>query len=618
MNLYKGYLKTKGKVPLEKMEDMRQSPPPRGDYAGVLADDIIQIDVDNGEHAEIAYNIINFLEIKCDVLKTSRGLHFYFKNLGIKNRSVKAYSPIGIYVDVGVGVKNGLVPLVVNGVKREWLKITDELDALPDWLRPVKICPVDWFNMGEGDGRNQELFNYIVKLQSAGLAKESIVETINLINKFILKTPLAQREIDTITRDEAFPTETFFTERGKFLHDGFARWFMTNEHVVRIDGVLHVYQNGLYTNQWEVFEQKMLEKVPVLKNSQRSEVLRYIQITCLNETKLAEPRYIGLKSKIYDIEADSLMDYCPKIVLKNRIPYDYEPDAYDQTVNTVIDKLTCQDSSLRLLLEEMIGYCLYRKKSFGKTFFLTAGGENGKSTFLDMIKTMLGRENIATLEPADFERRFVNAQLFGKLANIGDDISSNYRENSSVFKKLVTGDAIMVENKGETPFMLENYATLIFCTNEMPRINDQSHGFMRRLVIIPFNAKFSPSGPDYDPFIKDKLLTENGMKYLLTLAITGLKRLLANKRFTDSSKVAEQLKMYEETNNPVLLFIQSHQVENQAARDVYLQYAAWCRENGLSPVSNINFGRILSSKNLFKTEVRRIDGKVLRICVKQE
>ena len=134
----------------------------------------------------------------------------------------------------------------------------------------------------------------------------------------------------------------------------------------------------------------MLEKIPNLKASQRNEVLSYIRVQCQRETKLATPRYIGLRSKIYDIETECLLDYVPQIVLKNRIPYDYDPNAYDLAVDEVINKVTCQDLSLRQLLEEMIGYCLYRKKSFGKTFFLTAGGENGKSTFLDMIKTMLG------------------------------------------------------------------------------------------------------------------------------------------------------------------------------------------------------------------------------------
>jgi len=614
--VFKGYLKTSGKVPHEKMQNMRPCPPTRGDYAGVLADDVIQIDVDNQKHSELVRSIIKYLEISCNILQTTRGMHFYFKNAGVKNKSVKSYTPIGIYVDVGVGIKNGLVPLVVNNVAREWLNKTDNLAALPDWLRPLKIRPVDWFNLGEGDGRNQELFNYIIKLQSVGLSKSSIIETINLVNRYILKQPLTQKEIDSITRDEAFPTETFFSERGRFLHDRFACWLMNNESIIRINGTLHVYYNGLYMSTEDIFERKMLDKVPNLKTSQRNEVLRYIQVQCENETKLADPRYIGLKSKIYDIETNSLLDYTPKIVLKNRIPYDYDSDAYDPIVDAVISKVTCQDDKIRLLLEEMVGYCLYRNKAFGKTFFLTASGENGKSTFLDMIKTMLGRENIASLEPADFEKRFVNAQLFGKLANIGDDISHSYRENSSIFKKLVTGDSVMVENKGDTPFMLDNYATMIFCTNEMPRINDQSHGFLRRLVIIPFNAKFSIEDNDYDPFIKEKLLTENGMKYFLRLAIDGLKRLLTNKQFTDSSKVAEQLKEYEEINNPVLLFVQSYEIENQAAADVYRKYSAWCHENGLSPVSNINFGRIVSNKKLFKSEVRKIDGKTIRIYIK--
>ena len=613
--MFKGYVKTSGKVPQEKMQNMRPNPPPRGDYAGVLADDIIQIDVDNREHADIVRQILHYQDIQCNVLQTSRGLHFYFKNTGVRNKSVKSCTPIGILVDVGIGLKNAIAPLVVNGAAREWLQKTEEIATLPDWLRPVKIKPVDWFHLDEGEGRNQEFFTYIIKLQSAGLAKASIIETINLINRYILKTPLPQKEIDTITRDDAFPTETFISESGQFLHDRFANWLMNNEHIAKINGTLHVYDNGLYVSEQEVLERKMLAKLPRLRNSQRQEVLRYIHVQCERDIPLADPRYIGLKSQVYDIETDALLEYHPKIVLKNRIPYDYDPDAYDELVDQVIRKVCCQDEALRLMLEEMVGYCLYRKKSLGKTFFLTSGGENGKSTFLHMIKTLLGRENIASLEPADFEKRFVNAQLFGKLANIGDDISSNYRENSSIFKKLVTGDSIMVENKGEKPFMLDNYATLIFCANEMPRINDQTHGFMRRLVIIPFNATFSPGDPDYDPFIKEKLMTDNAMKYLLRIAISGLKRLLHNKRFTDSAQATQQLKEYEEINNPVLLFAQQHEIANHLVSDVYLQYSAWCRGNGLSPVSNINFGRILSNKKLYKSVLKKVDGKSVRMYV---
>ena len=80
--------------------------------------------------------------------------------------------------------------------------------------------------------------------------------------------------------------------------------------------------------------------------------------------------------------------------------------------------------------------------------------------------------------------------------------------------------------------------------------------------------------------------------------------------------ITQELKEYEETNNPVLLFVQNNEIENHVVSDVYLKYSVWCRENGLSPVSNINFGRILSSKNLFKSAMKKIEGKSVRIYLK--
>ena len=53
----------------------------------------------------------------------------------------------------------------------------------------------------------------------------------------------------------------------------------------------------------------------------------------------------------------------------------------------------------------------------------------------------------------------------------------------------------------------------------MPRINDFTDGLGRRLQIVPFKAKFTPEGEDYDPFITDKLLSDESMQYILILAL---------------------------------------------------------------------------------------------------
>lgn len=61
-------------------------------------------------------------------------------------------------------------------------------------------------------------------------------------------------------------------------------------------------------------------------------------------------------------------------------------------------------------------------------------GSNGKSTLLNMITRLLGRENASFLSLQDTAERFRLIEVYGKAANIGDDIPNSYLPDSSVFK----------------------------------------------------------------------------------------------------------------------------------------------------------------------------------------
>ena len=63
--------------------------------------------------------------------------------------------------------------------------------------------------MDEGDGRNQALFNYILTLQSNDFTVEEIRETIRTLNKYVLKMPLPDKELNTILRDDAFKKQYY-------------------------------------------------------------------------------------------------------------------------------------------------------------------------------------------------------------------------------------------------------------------------------------------------------------------------------------------------------------------------------------------------------------------------
>lgn len=622
MDLFKGYIPTGGKDGKRPTEDYKnritfytlEEVKPLKSYGGVLKDDIIQIDIDDFEQSEIVFKIIEDLNINCHVLKTTRGKHFYFKNTDVDKRKQGWSTPIGVKIDVGLGNQNAVIPLKINDEMREWLLTDDEIDPLPSFLYPVsRTSHVDFSKLEEGDGRNSILFPYILVLQQAGLTKEEIRESIHILNKYIIKEPVTDSELDTILRDEAFKKECFYI-KNKLQYEKLARYLISDEYVIKINNSLHIYADGVYNNDLRSIEKTLLRYINNSKSAERTEVIKYLDILAENKFQTT-PKTIAVANGLLDIESKHLTVFDPKIIIKNKIAVNYNPSSYNEDMDKTLNKICCNDKQLRLLIEEMIGYCLFRRNELGKCFILTGHGSNGKSTLLDVIKRLLGEDNISSVSLEDLNDRFKTFQLEGKLANIGDDISNKYIDNNSTFKKLVTGETVNVERKGKDPFDFNNYSKLIFSCNDMPRINDLSDGLKRRIILIPFNARFSKSDANFDPFIIDKLMKSEALEYLLNLALAGLERILYNRAFTIPESVSNAWTEYEKTNNPVLGFIEDAKIENELTSDVYLQYQTYCADSGLKHLSKAVFTRELSKLG-YKTKQIRINGKRPYIFIK--
>ena len=588
------------------------------EFAGILADDIILIDVDDKEQSDILMDIVEDLQLDCRVYQTTKGRHFLFKNNGVdsaKTHNGKWAVAIGLdTVDIKVGYKNGYSVLKFNGEERfvEW--DSESYQPLPKWLKPINNVP-KFDSLGVGDGRNQELFNYILKLQSAGFTKDECRECIKIINKYVLKNKLDDKELNTILRDEAFQVEVFFDDK-KFLFDKFAQYLKSEFNIVKINGQLHIYKDGVYHFEQNAIETKMIEKIPNLKRNQRSEVMDYLYLIA-EEYEQSEANYIAFNNGIYDITTGMLLPYTSDIILTNKIPHNYNPMAYNELTDKTLDKLACNDKQIRSLLEECIGYTFYRRNELGKAFILTGDKSNGKSTFLDVIHHILGDKNVSALDLRELGDRFSTAMIFGKCANIGDDIGDEFLQGNSVaiFKKIVTGNRVKAEMKGKDPFEFNPYVKLLFSANDMPRMRDKTGAVLRRLVMIPFNATFTKDDVDYDPYIKYKLIQEDSIEYLIVLAVEGLKRVLENNEFTKSDKVESALNEYEEENNPIVAFINEQgedRILNQPTNEVYLRYTVFCSQNQLQSMSKIAFSKQINKKLNCTTASKRIGGDIVR------
>ena len=113
MNLFKGYVPTKNKKCLMPFKNKTSKEllsfdevKSMSEYAGILADDVILIDVDNQEQSDKLMDIVEDLQLNCRVYQTTRGRHFLFKNDVVASCSTHSKLAIGLEADIKVGCKN--------------------------------------------------------------------------------------------------------------------------------------------------------------------------------------------------------------------------------------------------------------------------------------------------------------------------------------------------------------------------------------------------------------------------------------------------------------------------------------------------------------------------------
>lgn len=626
MELFKGYLPTSNKIPRTNFKQMKSYEEVKdlSEYAGVLGEDTILIDIDDSAQSEIMMDIVEAYELKCKVFQTTRGRHFYFKNNSVNTCKTHTKLACGLTADIKIGrKKNSYGVLKFDNKERfvEWDKLEgEEYDELPKWLLPVS-SNIDFYNMAAGDGRNQSFFNYILTLQSAGFSKDEATECIEIINKYVVSDSLSDSELAVILREDAFKKPNFF-EGKVFLFDKFARFLISEHHICKINGQLHIYEDGIYVAGLNKIESVMIKHIPNLNRTKRQEVLSYLDILLNKNMRASSANFIAFKNGIYNVENDELINYDPSIIITNKINHNYNPKAYTEVVDKTLDKLACNDEQLRLLMEECVGYTFYKRSELRKAFILIGEKSNGKSTFLDMIREVLGEDNTSSLDLKDFNHEFKVANLAGSLANIGDDISDEFIVDTAMFKKIVSGDRVNTNKKFEKPFDFNPYCKLLFSANSIPRMGKSrgNEAIIDRLIIIPFNARFSPNDPDFDPYIKYKLRSEESLEYLIQLGIAGLKRVLAARKFTISESVQRELEEYEETNNPVIGWfkeVEVEEIENQSNVEVFKKYNEYCIRNNFTPLSKIEFSKQVNKYYDFKTVSKKIKGVKYQIFVKK-
>ncbi len=250
-------------------------------------------------------------------------------------------------------------------------------------------------------------------------------------------------------------------------------------------------------------------------------------------------------------------------------------------------------------LIEWGGYCLTRETRIEKCLFLKGEGENGKSTFLEGLLSVL-KGMASNLELTQLFDKFKLAEIEGKLVNIGTDMDTNHVIDP-MFKKLVSGETVEVERKYQMPFRFNPFCKFLFSANDFLPTKDRSRGFFRRFDVLEFKKIFTEK--ERDENIKDVIRSGAEAKGIFVWMYWGLKRLIVQKwKMTPSPEFDAAKQEFEIAANPLKQFVQEcctidtttveedkkSFIDTKSFRD---RYVTWCQQKGYEALAENKLGR---------------------------
>lgn len=318
--------------------------------------------------------------------------------------------------------------------------------------------------------------------------------------------------------------------------------------------ILGIYNGSIYdTNRAELYLAATQLNTSFGKRD-LEEMINRLMMICEKAEINHNRDLIAVNNGIFDYKKKVLLSFDEKYVFLSKSAVDYKqyvaPKVFADGWN-VEDWLKdiSVDEDVADLLWKTAGAVLRPYVKWNKTVWLfSTSGNNGKGTYCQLLRNLLGSKAYTSIPLADFAKEFALGPIIGKQAIITDENDvGQYIDKLAIMKAVVTGDVFTVNKKFEQPVNYRFRGMMVQCLNEYPKVRDRSDSFYRRQIFVPFEKTFT--GRE-NKNIKDVYLSHpDVLEYVLN-------KLLMSDYYElpepDSCKAA--LSDYKENNDPVRQF----------------------------------------------------------------
>ena len=377
---------------------------------------------------------------------------------------------------------------------------------------------------------------------------------------------------------------------------------------------LGIYQDcgeneGIYVTTEDLFI-KVIKKynfnISVSGIRQVMELLRY------TAPVVAVRKYrnlIPVNNGIFDYDTKKLLPFSPDYVFVSKCKVNFnaaatnvvihnDDDGTDWDVDSWIHELT-DDPQVEQLIWQIIGAVIRPNVRWDKVIMpYSTKGNNGKGTLCRLLRNLCGEGNYTSIAINDMSKNFRLSPLLHVSAVIVDENNvTGYLDDASTFKALITGDQVQIEEKYKAPVDFRFSGLMVQCVNFLPRVNDKTSSFYRRILMVPFEKCFTGAERKY---IKDDYL--NRQEVLEYVLCKVLEKIPSYYEFDVPDACTRLLDDYKTFNDPVRQFAEEMLPELKwqlvPNKFLYDLFKAWYEEN-------IPSGRV-QGKNSFLQEFKDV------------
>lgn len=249
------------------------------------------------------------------------------------------------------------------------------------------------------------------------------------------------------------------------------------------------------------------------RQSDHRGIMNVMSVLCAKELKSTSSYSEGINfANGYLTSSGELLDHDPRFGTTYTLPYRYVAEnsgkafRFQQFLHQSWGRDEDFEDKVRALQEAICVTIFGLGPMFQRAICLYGVPHSGKSVLLEVIQSLLPEEAKCAVQPTSWGEKYTSERLIGKLINVVTEMSGDTFIDGEVFKKVVTGETMTVEQKYKPVYEARPICTHWVASNHLPRTKDKSSAFNRRWLFFLFN--FPCPEDQLDRNLALKIITE--------------------------------------------------------------------------------------------------------------